>query len=109
MWYRSRDMCQTIKKLFDKRTKQEAIMQNDQASTGATEQHMELSLDNLNDLRVLTGHSHLTTLDLSNCSEISDLSPLVELTNLRTLKLGSCRQMRDLSALAGLTALTELD
>ena len=67
-----------------------------------------LNLSECKDLTSLSGLKSLTTLNLGNCKEFTDLSPLSRLTSLTTLNLGDCSGLTDLSSLAGLTSLTTL-
>jgi internalin A len=57
----------------------------------------------------LAGLLQLTRLTLWHCPQIQDLRPLAELKALTDLSLGYCPQVSDLSPLAGLTQLTRLD
>lgn len=61
---------------------------------------------NINDLRVLSNFTSLTTLELSG-NAIIDINPLANLTNLSTLHLQS-NCIMDISPLADLTNLTDL-
>lgn len=60
------------------------------------------------DLSPLAGLTHLTTLEIINCTQASDLSPLAGLQQLTKLTLWHCPQIQDLRPLAGLKALTDL-
>jgi internalin A len=60
------------------------------------------------DLSPLAGLTHLTTLEVINCTQVRDLGPLARLLRLTRLTLWHCPQIQDLTPLARLTALTDL-
>jgi hypothetical protein len=68
----------------------------------------DLRLEHLSSLDGLQYLTNLTTLDLSDCGQVSDLSPLATLTQLTALDLSSCEQVSDLSPLGKLTQLAWL-
>jgi Leucine-rich repeat (LRR) protein len=65
--------------------------------------------ENISDLSPLASLTQLTSLNLARCTRISDLSPLARLTQLTSLDLTRCTRISDLSPLARLTQLTSLD
>jgi len=71
-----------------------------------------LTLSNCSQVRDLTplaNLTQLTSLTLRDCAQVSDLSPLANLTQLTSLTLRDCAQVSDLSPLANLTQLTSLN
>jgi hypothetical protein len=64
-----------------------------------------LRLSNPPSLDGMQYFTNLTSLNLTNCSQVSDLSPLAGLTQLTSLVLTNCSQVSDLSPLAEITQL----
>lgn len=89
-------------------------MQSDQDIKGKKEPERpgtELSLKdqyNLNDLRFLTDHPLITSLDLGNCYEVSDLRPLAGLTHLTHLYLYGCGRKIRAGRLLALSRFSQL-
>ena len=65
-------------------------------------------LNEVNDLRSLSGLSNLTSLYVSNTETLVELSGLYSMSKLTSLNLNICLRLSDISALTGLNSLTQL-
>ncbi len=87
---------------FDRQTYAERILAQ------ALRNKPNLKLERLFSLDGFQYFKALTSLELSNCPQISDLAPLASLTQLRSLHLDRCSKLSDLAPLAGLIQLDSL-
>ena len=70
---------------------------------------LRLHSKSLTDVSVVSGLTHLTSLNLSGCESLTDVSALSWLTHLTSLDLSRCESLTDVSVVSGLTHLTSLD
>ena len=70
---------------------------------------LRLHSKSLTDVSVVSGLTHLTSLDLGHCNWRTDVSVLSGLKQLTTLNLCRSKTLTDVSALSGLIHLTSLD
>jgi hypothetical protein len=70
---------------------------------------LDLSATEISDLRPLKRLTHLTTLNLANCTALRDLGPLADLPTIRLLNLASIPGIRDLAPLGALRQLLSVN